>query len=108
VSVVHDLSDGGLIAAAAEMALASRVGVRLNIEASPRAHALLFGEDQARYLIATANPDGVLAAARTAGVFADVVGEAGGESLAAPGLFDIALSELRTAHEGWMPGYMGA
>ena len=106
-SVVHDLSDGGLIAAAAEMALASGVGVILNIEAGQRAHAMLFGEDQARYLVATANPDAILAAARQAGVLADVVGVAGGEALSAPGLFDLPLAELRSAHEGWMPAFMG-
>jgi phosphoribosylformylglycinamidine synthase len=107
VKTVHDLSDGGLIAAAAEMALASQVGVTLDIPAEG-AHAKLFGEDQARYLIATAEPEGILAAAKAAGVPATVIGRAGGEAIAAPGLFDIPLDRLRTAHEGWMPGYMGA
>jgi phosphoribosylformylglycinamidine synthase II len=106
-TVVHDLSDGGLTAAAAEMALASGVGVTLNIEPGPRAHVLLFAEDQARYLIATPLPDTIVAAARKAGVLADVVGEAGGDRFACPGLFDLELAELRTAHEGWMPGFMG-
>jgi len=107
VATVHDLSDGGLIAAVADVALASDVGVTLNIEPGPRAHAILFGEDQARYLVATADPDFVLAAARKAGVLADVVGEAGGEALACPGLFDLPLARLRQAHEGWMPAFMG-
>ena len=54
-AVVHDLSDGGLVVAAAEMALASDVGVELNADlATTHAHAFLFGEDQGRYLIATA------------------------------------------------------
>ncbi|WP_309092821.1 phosphoribosylformylglycinamidine synthase subunit PurL [Phenylobacterium sp.] len=107
VATVHDLSDGGLVAAAAEMALASNMGVTLNIEPGPRAHAILFGEDQARYLVATTDPDFILGAARKAGVLADVVGEAGGQAFACPGLFDIPLAELRQAHEGWMPAYMG-
>jgi phosphoribosylformylglycinamidine synthase len=108
LKTVHDLSDGGLVAAAAEMALASDVGVRLNIEPGPRAHAILFGEDQARYLVATEEPDFVLAAARKAGVLGDVVGVAGGEAFSCEGVFDLALSELRSAHEGWMPRWMGA
>jgi len=107
LSTVHDLSDGGLIAAVAEMALASDVGAVLNIEPGSRAHALLFGEDQARYLVATTDPDAVLEAARKAGVLADVVGQAGGDALKAPELFSIPLSELRTSHEGWMPAFMG-
>jgi phosphoribosylformylglycinamidine synthase II len=107
LTVVHDLSDGGLIAAVAEMALASGVGVSLRMNSHAHAHILLFGEDQARYLIATAEPDAILAASAAAGVHASVVGHAGGEALSAPGLFEVPLATLRAAHEGWMPGYMG-
>ncbi|MFI4966172.1 MAG: AIR synthase-related protein, partial [Caulobacterales bacterium] len=107
VTVVHDLSDGGLIAAVAEMALASRVGARLRMNSGAHAHILLFGEDQGRYLIATADPDAVLRAAAAAQVHASVIGHAGGEALSAAGLFDIPLEDLRTAHEGWLPGFMG-
>jgi phosphoribosylformylglycinamidine synthase II len=107
-SVVHDLSDGGLIAAVVEMALASKVGVSLRMTSDTHAHILLFGEDQARYLVASSEPDAILAAAAGAGVHASIVGHAGGEALSAAGLFDIPLAKLRTAHEGWMPGYMGA
>jgi phosphoribosylformylglycinamidine synthase len=104
VSVVHDLSDGGLIAAAAEMAMASNIGVTL----SAAGHADLFGEDQARYLLGLADPAALLAAAKAAGVTAQVVGRAGGEALAVESLFELPLAKLRTAHEGWMPGFMGA
>jgi phosphoribosylformylglycinamidine synthase len=107
LSVVHDLSDGGLIAAVAEMALASGVGASLRMNSKAHAHILLFGEDQARYLVATSDPDTILAAAGEAGVHASVVGRAGGEALSAPGLFDLPLALLREAHEGWMPAYMG-
>jgi phosphoribosylformylglycinamidine synthase len=101
--VVHDLSDGGLLAAVAEMALASNVGATVTASGV----GALFGEDQARYLLAVADPAPILAAAKAAGVPAAEVGKAGGESLSGPG-FDVALATLRTAHEGWMPGYMGA
>jgi phosphoribosylformylglycinamidine synthase len=107
VVTVHDLSDGGLIAAAAEMALASGVGMRLLAVPGPRAHVMLFAEDQARYLVATSDPDGLAMAAGDAGILATVVGEAGGDALTAKGLFDIPLAQLRAAHEGWMPGFMG-
>ncbi|MDB5499421.1 MAG: phosphoribosylformylglycinamidine synthase [Phenylobacterium sp.] len=106
-SVVHDLSDGGLIAALAEMALAAGVGAQLLVDDELPPHAWLFGEDQARYLVATAVSDALLAAAEAAGVPARIVGEAGGEVLARPGLFSLDLTRLRTAHEGWLPGYMG-
>ncbi|MDB5416972.1 MAG: phosphoribosylformylglycinamidine synthase [Phenylobacterium sp.] len=107
VQVVHDLSDGGLIAAAAEMALASGVGAQLVAQGETPAHAWLFGEDQGRYLIATPSPDALLAAAAANGVPARIVGEAGGDVLAVPGLFNLALTRLREAHEAWLPAYMG-
>ena len=102
---VHDLADGGLAAAAAEMALASNLGVRLTL-AGDALHAKLFGEDQARYLLAAAEPAPILAAAQAAGVAAAVIGQAGGDTLAVEGLFDLPLDQLRQVHEGWMPGYM--
>jgi phosphoribosylformylglycinamidine synthase len=107
ISSVHDLADGGLIAAAAEMALASDVGVQLTAPEDLPAHAWLFGEDQARYLVATTGADALLAAAEANGVPAHIVGEAGGDVLAVPGVFSLALAKLRADHEAWLPKYMG-
>ncbi|MBI1407479.1 MAG: phosphoribosylformylglycinamidine synthase subunit PurL [Caulobacter sp.] len=108
VRVIHDLSDGGLAIAAAEMALASGVGVTLDASSPTNAHPFLFGEDQARYLVAVADPAALLAAASDAGLHASVVGQAGGEAFASTGLFSIDLAKLRAAHEGWLPKFMGA
>ncbi|OYW40206.1 MAG: phosphoribosylformylglycinamidine synthase II, partial [Brevundimonas sp. 12-68-7] len=73
LTCVHDLSDGGLVGAAADMALASDTGVVLEATSAAHAHILLFGEDQARYLVAVSNPQEVLAGAREAGLHASVV-----------------------------------
>ena len=105
---VHDLSDGGLIAAAAEMALASHVGVTLDIDSGLPIHAALFGEDQARYLLAVA-PGAVAQLAHDAalaGIVVAKVGEAGGADISVEGVFCLPLQRLRQAHEGWMPAYM--
>ena len=111
---VHDLSDGGLAVAAAEMALASGVGLRLQAPEGPSAHAALFGEDQARYLVAVAAErlDALDEAAEAAGVPYALLGHAGGCELAlADPLGDdlclIDLDDLRAAHEGWMPRLHG-
>jgi len=106
--VVHDLSDGGLVIAAAEMALASGVGMTLDAGGEPQSPAALFGEDQARYLVAAARPEELLQAARATGIAARVVGKAGGEALVASGLFSIPLDRLQAAHEGWLPAFMGS
>ena len=55
---MHDVSDGGLLVAIAEMALAGGLGVELDAIPAPLPpHALWFGEDQARYLLAVAPED---------------------------------------------------
>jgi phosphoribosylformylglycinamidine synthase len=106
VSAVHDLSDGGLAIAAAEMALASGVGIELSPTSLAHAHGFLFGEDQGRYLIATSDPDPIIAAAREAGLNIALAGQAGGADFACHDLFRIALDRLRAVNEGWMPAYM--
>ena len=110
LTVVHDLSDGGLIGAAADIALASDCGVVLDASSAAHAHVLLFAEDQARYLVATAAPQTILDAAREAGLHASVVGHAVGTDFASAGpkgeLFRIPLAHLREMHEGWMPAWM--
>ena len=109
-TAVHDLSDGGLAVALAEMAMAGGIGAA--IEASPGlpAHAWLFGEDQGRYLV-TARPDEaarILDEATRAGVEARVIGVTGGDSLTLPGEAPILIADLGAAHEGWFPAYMAS
>jgi len=97
VSAVHDISDGGLLVAIAEMALAGGIGA----EIEQLGHAAAFGEDQARYVVTTRNSDAVLAAALTAGVTARRLGTTGGDRIAG-----VALSTLRAAHEAFFPELM--
>jgi phosphoribosylformylglycinamidine synthase len=114
---VHDLADGGLIVAAAEMALASGVGMALTpdsrVASSNTLHGWLFGEDQGRYLIALPvdRADEVYDRADAAGVPTVPIGQAGGCELAlitrdGVRVFAIDLDHLRAANEGWMPQYM--
>ncbi len=105
---VHDLSDGGLVVAAAEMALASNMGVTLDATSRAHAHIFLFGEDQGRYLIATREPERVIAEAMAAHVNVADVGMGGGCAFASKDLFSIDLADLRAAHEGWLPALMNA
>ncbi len=105
IAACHDLSDGGLLVAAAEMALAGGIGAWLR---PPLADALagLFGEDQARYLLAIQDPAGVLERASAAGVPAQLIGETGGSALTVEGRSSISLGELGDLHEGWMPAWI--
>ena len=50
-TAVHDLSDGGLAVALAEMAMASGIGATVNQLTGADAVPVFFGEDQGRYLV---------------------------------------------------------
>ena len=103
----HDLSDGGLLVAIAEMAMTSGRGVVLAAPPPdlPR-NAYFFGEDQARYIVETADPETIFEAARAAGVSAYAIGSVGGVALTLPGTGAISVDALRTANEAWLPDYM--
>jgi phosphoribosylformylglycinamidine synthase subunit PurL len=106
VSAVHDLSDGGLAVALAEMAMAGGLGA--TIEGSGSETAFFFGEDQGRYVVTTA-PDEAAAIAGDAkrlDVPILMIGTTGGDSLRLGGARPIALAELIEAHETWLPKAM--
>jgi phosphoribosylformylglycinamidine synthase II len=110
VEACHDLSDGGLLVALAEMCISGGTGVEIALPASSGvpSHAFLYGEDQSRYLIATDVPDDVLEAARAAGVPATLLGYSGGAQVVVKGVVSLAVSDIKAAHEAWLPGYMNA
>jgi phosphoribosylformylglycinamidine synthase len=106
VAACHDLADGGLLVAIAEMAMAGDRGVVLARPAADLPHSrYFFGEDQARYLIETADPDAVLGRAQSAGVPACVVGVVGGVALTLPGVGAISVAALKAANETWLPAF---
>ena len=106
IAAAHDLSDGGLALAAAEMALAGGVGVEIEADAALTAAEWFFGEDQARYLLACADPAPVLARAAEAGVPARLIGRATGEAVVL-GSARVPLATLRAAHAAGLPRLMG-
>jgi phosphoribosylformylglycinamidine synthase subunit PurL len=111
VTAVHDLSDGGLLVALAEMAISGRLGAKLGAAPSGTApHGFWFGEDQARYIVTAAadTADGILSAALDAGVVAVRLGTTGGDALTLDGERPILVPALREAFEGWLPAYMAA
>jgi len=116
ISSAHDVSDGGILVAVAEMALAGSMGAMVQTYGDVAFD--YFAEDQGRYL-ATARFDGEMdfaelyQEAQSAGVAVEWIGATGGNSLRILGnqddeLGDIRLAELRAAHEGFFPRLMGA
>jgi len=109
VAAVHDISDGGLGVALAEMALAAGIGATIELGMSgPPAHAYLFGEDQARYVVSALPAEAAMIASegRALGLVVQTIGSTGGDVLALPGEAPVPLGELQEAFESWLPSYM--
>lgn len=89
-TAVHDVSDGGLLVAIAEMAMAGGIGAQLDVTLNT---AQAFGEDQSRYVVTTA-ADVVLEGAVRLGTVggADVVG--------------VLVSDLKKANEAFFKDWM--
>ncbi|WP_281701709.1 phosphoribosylformylglycinamidine synthase subunit PurL [Acetobacter malorum] len=107
VSACHDLSDGGLMVAVAEMVMASGVGCELESpDSGIRPEAFWFGEDQARYLVCVENAAEFCARAEQAGVPARLIGQSGGNDLILPSGVTISAARLVAAHEAFFPALM--
>jgi phosphoribosylformylglycinamidine synthase len=118
VTAVHDVADGGILVAAAEMALAGNLGVTVDvffISSEAPLGALLFGEDQGRYLVTTSDAEGLIEGLRAKGAFYCEIGSTTlDRSLT---LVDertservrqrIPLDDLRSVNESFFPRLMG-
>jgi phosphoribosylformylglycinamidine synthase subunit PurL len=109
VTACHDISSGGLALTLAEMAMASEKGLQISLsEAKGPVHALLFGEDQARYVLAVTPElaDFVCINAEGGGIPFRRLGKVGGDTLAVDGVLSVPVHRLREAHESWFPDFM--
>jgi phosphoribosylformylglycinamidine (FGAM) synthase-like enzyme len=104
VAACHDISDGGLLVAIAEMSY--KHGIGANLTASGDA-AFWFGEDQARYLIAVDNAAAtrIQSLAESQKISLHHIGTTHSDTLQLDGE-TIALTQLTQAHEAWLPSYM--
>ncbi len=108
VTAAHDLSDGGLLVALAEMAMASGIGAVLEAPAALPAHAYWFGEDQGRYVVTVRSNtvETVLRALADAHVPACRLGATGGPALAVAGERPVPVADLKKRFEGWLPAFI--
>jgi len=106
VTAVHDVSDGGVLVALAEMAMASGIGAVLEAPRGVAAHGFWFGEDQARYVVTAKDPDAIAPRANTAGIKLTTLGATGGVFLTLESVLPVPIGELKKRFEGWLPAYM--
>ena len=107
VAACHDASDGGLLVAVAEMALAGGIGVHLSpLPPGADEHGWWFGEDQGRYVAAVTDAAGFMLAADNSGIPVVRLGAASGDRVTlADGSF-VTLAALRQEHDRFFPEWM--
>jgi phosphoribosylformylglycinamidine synthase subunit PurL len=105
-TAVHDISDGGILVALAEMAMASRIGAVLEAPHGAIAHAFWFGEDQARYVVTAKDHVAIEQRAKAASVPISRIGATGGRVIALGDERPLPLEALIDSFEGWLPSYM--
>lgn len=106
-SACHDIAGGGLLVTVTEMAMSTGIGAEITVDTQGvPVHGWLYGEDQGRYVVATSNPDAVMAMAMAAGVRAQILGRTGGDAIALSSGESMPLASLKSTNEGWLPAYM--
>ncbi|EJF84732.1 phosphoribosylformylglycinamidine synthase 2 [Bartonella elizabethae Re6043vi] len=109
VHAAHDISDGGLAIALAEMVIKAGKGIKVKLSNKSPHHAELFGEDQGRYLLAI-KPDALnnlKEHAQTHAISLIELGQVEGDSLHIDGIFALSVESLTQAYENWFPQFMG-
>ncbi|WP_271077949.1 phosphoribosylformylglycinamidine synthase subunit PurL [Aurantiacibacter sp. MUD61] len=109
VSAVHDISDGGLAVALAEMAMSGGIGAEMQEGHSEYTDAQWwFGEDQGRYVITVPDTQALNEALakgtendETAAVGFTRIGTTGGDTL-----FGQSVEDMRTAHRSFFKDWM--
>jgi phosphoribosylformylglycinamidine synthase len=115
VSAAHDLSEGGLMQAVVESALAGETGCRIVIPEDPESgtdsFTFLFSESAGRVVAAVPRTEEsrFRALCEARGLPATRIGvvDQGSDSVEVQGLFTVPLDELRATYEDVLPGLFG-
>lgn len=109
VTSCHDISQGGLALTLAEMCMAGDYGMEIDIsEVETPTHGILFGEDQARYVITVSQElaQFLINNACDMGVPVRNLGTISGNMLVIQDVLSLGVADMKTAHEAWFPEYM--
>ena len=107
ISAAHDIADGGLAVAIAEMAMRSGFGAEIAVPKTGNLHGWAFGEDQARFVVTTADSQALIAAAKEAGIDITKLGMVSDQGELKFGDNDtISIADLNAVFEGCIPALM--
>ena len=105
LAAAHDVSDGGLLVALAEMCLTHGIGAEIDTDGDT---GYWFGEDQARYVVSVAADKAEAFEALAGDVSLTRLGKTSGNTLTFGSSLSISVSELHDIYEGWFPALMSS
>jgi phosphoribosylformylglycinamidine synthase len=111
VAGIHDVSDGGLAVALAEMAINGACGAQVTLEFDDCTPAEACFAESASVFVTSVAPDrvdDVLLRATNANVRARIVGSSRGERLVAHGAFDVSVADAADTWRNAIPRLMSA
>ena len=110
IAACHDISDGGLLVALAEMCLPHGIGAQVRFLSALPHHAYAFGEDQARYIVAVKpeHKDVLMVQLHQAGVAFEDLGTTVADLLIVEDVLRAPVAHLQKIHRQWLPDYMDA
>ena len=105
VTACHDISDGGLLAAIAEMAFDNEIGADLSNHTDKNA-AFWFGEDQARYVLTTTDAKALKDKATLEKISLTYLGKTINSDIKIGDDLSISIKKLAKKNKNWLPCYM--
>ncbi|MEE2695226.1 MAG: phosphoribosylformylglycinamidine synthase subunit PurL [Pseudomonadota bacterium] len=107
VSGCHDLSEGGIILALAELSIINNKGIKISIpEKIKKKKEWLFSEDQSRYLIIISEENKLISLAKKAKVKIQKIADVLGESLYAKKTIEIPVKTLIKYNNRWFKRFV--
>ena len=107
IQAAHDISDGGLLVAVAEMTLSGGLGAQIDCPASDTLQAWAFGEDQARYIVQVEDAEAFSTILKEQNIDGCRIGTTSNSPVLTVGPdITISIEEMRSRHEGKLPQMM--
>ena len=103
----HDLSEGGVALALAELCIANNLGMKIKfLNNKKQPEKILFGEDQSRYILIVNNKEEFESFASKDKIFFENIGIVGGKYLDFSNLFKITVKKLLKTNSKWFKSYL--
>jgi phosphoribosylformylglycinamidine synthase len=106
ISGCHDVSEGGIIMALAELCVKNKIGIKISIPKEIKKENWLFGEDSSRYIITASNEKKLVKYAKKMDVFIKKIGKVEGNSFKIINEFEISLKDLITYNKKWFKNFI--